>query len=314
MTIDAPASRSKNLASPKNLVVVRAGNNSLHHDWLKAGWEDRNFDLVISYFSPEAFAAHEPREGVCALLVKGGKWDGLYKSFLELPDWRDYDYFWLPDDDIATTTPDISSIFNIARQYEARVCQPSLTPNSYYSHLIFMHSASFLLRYSNYIEIMVPCLDRRTLEIMLPHFADTQSGYGMDGIWCRLEADNRNRAFIIDSIQVHHTRPVGGELQKNMARTGTRMDHEYDLMADAFGLKEKIMTLCYGGIGIDGQTVHGRMQTGLRMYFDERRDLGRYHDRAKAKKRMWRLLKRHFTKPIKLQQLFPSSPVDAKGS
>ncbi|MFT4091458.1 MAG: hypothetical protein QM645_12050 [Asticcacaulis sp.] len=293
-------------ARQKNLVVVRAGNNSLHHDWFNTGWEDRNYDLVVSYFSPEAYAAHEPREGVRAVLIKGGKWDGLYKTFLEITDWRDYDYVWLPDDDIATTSTDISRIFDLATQHGAQVCQPSLTPNSYYTYMIFMHSSSFLLRYANYIEIMVPCLDRQTLEIMLPHFANTQSGFGMDGVWCRLNTDNQKRAFIIDAVQVHHTRPLGSELKKNIARTGTSTDNEHANMLKAFGLTENVVPVCYGGISLDGQAVKGRISTGLRTYRDQRRDLSRYIDQSKAQKRMWRLLRRHFTRSAQLGQLHPS--------
>jgi len=66
--------------TPKpNLVVVRAGGKSLHPP---------------------------PQDGVQAILIKGGKWDGLFKTFQAFEHHASYERIWLPDDDIATTAAD----------------------------------------------------------------------------------------------------------------------------------------------------------------------------------------------------------------
>lgn len=58
----------------KNLVVVRAGKNSLHTAWL-VNAENRSWDLIVSYYDD---AEHEHPEDVRVVRRKGGKWDGLY--------------------------------------------------------------------------------------------------------------------------------------------------------------------------------------------------------------------------------------------
>ncbi len=141
----------------KNLVVVRAGKASLHPTWLNQSWETRSFDMIVSYYSEEAYAAHVAQPGVNAVLVKGGKWDGLYKTLTdEAVDLSAYDYIWLPDDDIETNGLAIETMFAMAREHGLTVCQPSLTPQSYFSHFLLIQCAAFRLRYTNYIEIMVP--------------------------------------------------------------------------------------------------------------------------------------------------------------
>jgi len=36
---------------------------------------------------------------------------GLYKSFQEIPDYKDYTYIWLPDDDIDTRAETLNEMF-----------------------------------------------------------------------------------------------------------------------------------------------------------------------------------------------------------
>ncbi|MCK9912666.1 hypothetical protein MXD81_26160, partial [Microbacteriaceae bacterium K1510] len=63
---------------------------------------------------------------------KGGKWDGLHQLFTEHSHLlTDYDRIWLPDDDIAATTPAINRIFDAMVDYDVDLLQPSLTPDSY---------------------------------------------------------------------------------------------------------------------------------------------------------------------------------------
>ena len=52
----------------RNLVIVRAGANSLHQGWLSKPYEGRSVDLVISYFSENAFEAHVEMDGVAPVL------------------------------------------------------------------------------------------------------------------------------------------------------------------------------------------------------------------------------------------------------
>jgi len=148
--------------NPKpHLVVVRAGAGSLHQNWLETPDKDRSWDLIVSYFDAAAYKAHKDQAGVQAILIKGGKWDGLYKTFAAFEARSSYTHIWLPDDDIATNGADINAMFAQAASHALAVCQPSLTPESYFSHFMFMTCPGFTLRYTNYIEIMIARRDHR---------------------------------------------------------------------------------------------------------------------------------------------------------
>ncbi|MBP0574533.1 hypothetical protein J8J27_27890, partial [Mycobacterium tuberculosis] len=87
-------------------------------------------------------------------------------------------------------------------------------------HLPYLNCPSFAVRYATAIEIMVPCLSTALLAKVLPLFAGSRSGFGLDAIWTRQMGSNRFRAGILDTVTVRHTRPVGGALAQAMAAAG----------------------------------------------------------------------------------------------
>jgi hypothetical protein len=103
----------------QHLVVVRAGDNSLHPHWL-AGDGDRTWDLVVSYFGddPDIFKVDD---GV-RIDSKGPKWPALYELFSLYPNLAtDYNYIWLPDDDLMASKADINRLFDICVAYGLEV-------------------------------------------------------------------------------------------------------------------------------------------------------------------------------------------------
>lgn len=284
-----------------NLVVVRAGKNSLHHDWLALPYDDRNWDLVVSYFDEAAFEAHEDAPGVQAVLIKGGKWDGLFQTFSTFENWRDYTHIWLPDDDIATLGEMINGMFEVAAEHKLAICQPSLTHDSYFSHLLFMQCPGFKLRYTNFIEVMVPCLERDLLEAVLPLFEDTMSGFGLDYLWARLPQAGHNRAAILDEITVHHTRPIGSQLKGRIASSGgSAMDEREDLIT-RYPTLRGTSPLANGGITADGERLEGRLRMGIAMaraYWEARTG---FLDPSLARRKIFQMFKRQLIKKMPLE-------------
>ena len=81
------------------LVVVRAGDTSLHPTWVDPG-RPRSFDLVVSYYGRDP---QKYRDGPFPRIDDPGqKFIGAQRLLQREPFWRDYDYVWLPDDDLAT--------------------------------------------------------------------------------------------------------------------------------------------------------------------------------------------------------------------
>ena len=109
---------------------MRAGKNSLHPGWL-TGTPGRNWDLVVSLYDPDAHFSHP--DDILVVARRGGKWDGMHALFANSDLACRYDYVWLPDDDIETSTSVINAIFDAMRRYDLDVAQPSLTRDSYFS-------------------------------------------------------------------------------------------------------------------------------------------------------------------------------------
>lgn len=251
----------------RNLVIVRAGTNSLHPGWLGNGYAARDFDLVVSYYDAGAHARHTEEEGVTAFLRPGGKWDGIAATLDWLGSALDaYDYIWLPDDDIEATTDAVNGIFAAMRRHDLALAQPALTPDSYFTHFLFIRCPGLTLRYTNYIEIMVPCLSRALLAVVRPHFRATMSGFGLDYIWGRLPEARPGQAAILDSITVRHTRPVGRILLGHMAQKGRSPKDEEAELAARFGITEPVTPLVHGGVMVDGRHVSGSLgRVGLEL-------------------------------------------------
>ncbi|MCW2316495.1 hypothetical protein M2322_002043 [Rhodoblastus acidophilus] len=246
----------------KNLVVVRAGKNSLHPRWL-AGATPRSFDLIVSRYDAAAAFDHGP--DVRVVLRPGGKWDGLHAVLSEPGLLDGYDYILLPDDDLDMTAADIEAIFAAMRRHDLDVAQPALSWDSYFSHFSVLACPGFGLRYVNFVEIMAPCLRRDVLEKILPEFAHTMSGFGLDYVWCRLSEDPRRRAAILDSIPVRHTRPIGRVLRGHMAKQGVVAEDEEAVLRARFGVTGRHRPLFYAAIDASGRRIEGRGALALRM-------------------------------------------------
>lgn len=289
----------------RNLVVVRAGAGSLHGRWLAASRQARRFDLLVSFYDAAAFHDFKEGDGVRAVLVPGGKWDGLFRTLSEV-DLGAYDYFWLPDDDIDADTRAINAIFDQARTHGLAVAQPALTRGSHFSHFIFSQCPGFRLRYTNYIEIMVPCLSQAVLRRSLPLFRDTMSGFGLDYVWCRWPESGPFRAAILDSVAVHHTRPVGSALKQMMQAAGRpRPELEEAELRARLGMRSRTVPLSYAGVLDDGQLVLGLRAMGIRMTRAWWLDRRSFRNARRARSGMARLLRRQFLRPLDMTPLEP---------
>ena len=194
----------------KNLVIVRAGNSSLHPEWLK-GEDNRNWDIVVNYFGDDPDLYKET--GVTRIDSKGPKWPALHDLISLNPQFiSDYEYIWFPDDDLMATKSDINRLFNTCDEYGLEAAQPALTWDSYYSYVTTLRNAVTKIRYTNMIEIMAPCFSSSLLRKGLPFFDANLSGWGLDYIWSRLADDPVHGIAIIDTVAVRHTRPVGGPI------------------------------------------------------------------------------------------------------
>ena len=193
----------------KFAVYLQCGSGSVHRQWLKG--EVRPWDLVVNHYDD----THVGRIPCDIEFQQVGAHPGTkFTSFLTLltlwPDLvRQYDYIMLLDDDILMSERDVTLLFETATKYSLDLAQASLTVDSYYAHPVCKHRAAAHPRYVNAVEIMMPILSRRAVEVGGHVFAQTVSGWGLDLVLGKLVAEQLNgRAAIIDSIAARHTKPI----------------------------------------------------------------------------------------------------------
>lgn len=157
----------------RNLVIVRAGDGSLHESW---DGPERDFDVAVSYFGdrPDPYPAAD-----YVVHQKGSKWEGLSATLAgdDIP-WREYDFIMLPDDDLLSTPAEINRFFEIVTRERPPLSQPSLMSGSYYTHQVTVQQAGSEYRTTTMVEIMAPCFRRDFLEEMLPTLGEKQIGLG----------------------------------------------------------------------------------------------------------------------------------------
>src|SRR4028119_2336294 len=163
----------------RSLVLARAGRNSLHRCWVDPG-RPRDWDLYLCPFQ-ELF----PQEDIgCTTgeVIPGPKWTGLRQLLNGWDGWRQYDFIWLPDDDILASQDTISAMFDAARALRFQLFAPGLHEASHYAHYTTMRNQSFFARRVGFVEIMVPGFSRAALEQLLPtlDLSTTGWGWGLD--------------------------------------------------------------------------------------------------------------------------------------
>lgn len=296
----AVAKRVSDDGRKRNLVVVRAGKNSLHQQWLNAG-SKRNWDLVVSVYDPDASFDHD--EDVVVVRQRGGKWDGLHALFSQADILSRYDYVWLPDDDIVTNSNDIDAIFDEMQNHGLDVAQPSLTRDSYFSHFAVMSCPGFQLRYTNFVEIMAPCLKTSLVQTILEDINDLMSGFGLDYIWCRLSEDPRYKAAIIDRVAIRHARPVGRVLRGAMAKDGVVPENEELALRARYSVKGRIRPLIYAAIDTHGHLHHGSARLGLAMSLSYLSTYRQFTAQESPGWKILQLMRRQMTKKLDLSRL-----------
>lgn len=234
------------------LVVVRAGDTSLHPQWTR-NLDTRDWDLVVSYYGDDA--ARYRDAGEQRIDDAGQKFAGLHALLARDDWWRRYDYIWLPDDDLAIDQDGVSALFERAAALDLALAQPALAWDSYYSHRITLAHPRFALRMTNFVEVMAPCFARPFLERCLPTFVENLSGWGLDVLWPRMLPRLPRRCAIIDAVLMTHTRAVGGPTYDKLRAAGLTAADEADALMRKYGIPLDSQAKVYAGVDVEGRTL-----------------------------------------------------------
>jgi len=250
------------MSKKRNLVVVRSGKNSLHNNWLNQPYEKRLFDTIISFYDEDAFNSFTPSEGIEKILqTDGGKWDNINRVISQ-NSLGQYDYIWFPDDDILIDGSSTNKMFEMAKKYDLRVCQPALTPDSYFSFLELVCVKNMKLRYTAFIEVMAPCLHKDVIAEISDLFLESPSGFGLDMIWGRLKSSGIYKCAVLDCVTMCHTRPVGSVLAKTLKKKGGSLEKDYEVVNNFINYK-RLRKLNYAAIMLDDKHIYGKLRIAL---------------------------------------------------
>jgi hypothetical protein len=181
----------------KNLLIVCAGPTSLHKQWVYE--KDRNFDtMVVHYGDDDSYLG----DGEYYIRAKGTKFNIIGDIFDQIP--KEYEYIFIPDDDLHIPIQDLNRLFEIANQYQLGICQPSLV--GYYSVQINLHHPGSILRYTNYVEIIAPCFDRKSFDACRSSFNYNKSCWGIDVLWDMILGHPIDKIAVVDDVIAVHTR------------------------------------------------------------------------------------------------------------
>jgi len=221
----------------KNLVIAAVGDSSLHKQW-KSG--NPAFDLILIYYGNSDLIFFDYSKDVMICIKQNGQKFPLIKSFIEtnLELVSQYDYVWLPDDDISISADDLNRLFETARTYSLQICQPALISlHSDVSHAITKPRVGNTLRFTNFVEVMMPLFDVKTLLSLRNDFDLSQSGWGLDATWSHRLNSPKDKIAIIDDITAVHTKPVGRDYSRFRIKPETELKNLLEKYNIAFVMK-----------------------------------------------------------------------------
>jgi hypothetical protein len=135
-----------------NLVIGVVGDDSIHEEWI-----DESHDIFLVYYGndelkKQRYKKHSDHYDE----FKGTKINILYDVYKKHKKIIDkYDYVFVPDDDLSLHGEDIRRLFEITKEYDLWISQPSII--GYFSIPLTISAPYNILRFTNFVEIMCPC-------------------------------------------------------------------------------------------------------------------------------------------------------------
>jgi hypothetical protein len=236
-------------AERPNLLIVRAGEGSLHPQWIM-GNGDRNFDLLVSYYGEVEGRYREDADYYH--VMRGPRWpahDAICRTHEPLL--ASYEFVGFACDDLIGGPQAWSALFDICARYRLDLAQPAI--EGPVSHEITRPVEDSILRYTNFVEIMAPVFSRRALAVAKSSFAESVSGWGLDVLWAHLLPPDYWRLAIVDAVRVAHSRPLRqGTLYPTLRALGVDPIGEINGIMSKFGLRSPVKTELYR-ITADGE-------------------------------------------------------------
>ena len=236
------------LSRPQMLIIVRAGHRSIHRSWtwLTAGLAD----VAISAYDDSDFSADDAHY---LHRFTGGKFPGIADFLRANPDVIErYDYFMLFEDDLVLPFASLRRISSLLARFPFDLAAPGLAGESFFTWPLAIANSRFLLRGTDFVEVMMPIMSRAFLRAALPAFDENSSAWGQEWLWRKLLQERGTLAAILDCAPVTHTRPFGsGTLLRNRPPGSPDPKDELEAMLAKYNLDQTVPFRNYFGITRD---------------------------------------------------------------
>lgn len=228
----------------KNIIITPTGSKSC---FLNLPTDFCNFDICFLCYEDTNLDVELRKQNKQAYKYSGEKWQ-IIKKFLDENEniLETYELFWFPDDDLQIDVISINNLFDIHKNYNLSLSQPSAS--GFVSHNLTRQNKTTLLRYTNFVEIMCPLMSKDTLLLLKESFNESVSGYGLDLLWPKLLNHPKDKIAIIDDVNVHHINKVGHNYQNRFAVSPTielrqilsKYNLQFNLVEYSYIIKNKI--------------------------------------------------------------------------
>jgi len=184
----------------KNLVIAVVGNESIHELWIK---ENRNYDVVLICYEDDVYNRMKGTKGIKVLRKNGFKFP-LTKWYIETRNVDKYERFLFLDHDIAVSTDEINTCFELQKEFKVEIGHPAINPKNN-PNRVLMQNPDASLTWVNWVELMAVFMTKEALAKTMPYFDENNTGYGYPDLWYQL----LNIEFAkFDKVEIIHTRPI----------------------------------------------------------------------------------------------------------
>lgn len=220
----------------RNLIIVRAGDESLHPNWCDDDGA-RDFDLYVSYYgdTPGRF-----REGADRYHErKGTRWpvhDWIWRYERALLE--SYERVAFICDDVDARTRDWNLLFQLCDWYNLDCAHPTIS--GYVTQKITTPVNGCLLRYTDWVFTMCPVLNQRALARVGDTFGESVSGWSITRLWTALLPYPEFLTAFVDRVRVRHTQPTrSGSMRPVLDALGIDPQREALDMFAKFGVENQ---------------------------------------------------------------------------
>lgn len=223
----------------KYLLFSSIGDNYDAFDSWYCKRKKRNYDIKLVYYGDDDNRYEKLKKYSDDIIInKGSKYQNL-RDYYDYFDIIEYDYVWIPDDDIRLESKNIDNMFNLVSKKRIKISQPSMDPNGYNSWKINTNKYGIkkdIIIYTTFVEVTCPILSnnvvKKTVEILKMY--RNLTAWGIDYIW---QNYFECKFGILYNVMVYNPHPYE---KKNKRRECEKMGSREERMNEWLKVKSEL--------------------------------------------------------------------------